>query len=422
MNEPQRGHVCHIITRLIVGGAQENTILTCQGLHERGWRVTLITGPQSGPEGHLLEEAGRAGYEVIVLPSLVRQVNPITDYRAYKDLIQALLRIQPDIVHTHSSKAGILGRFAASALGGGHPCPPSASAGQDTNRRAGCGSTELAEVTPPKIVHTVHGMSFNRTQSWITQSLYRLLERRAAARTDCLITVADAMTDQSVEARIAPREKFRTVYSGMWTDWFTPELYDRHAIRTGWGFSDEHVVVGTIARLFRNKGYEQLIPAMADAAARRPELRFVWVGDGAQRGDYEEELEFRGLRNKTHLTGLLEPNEVARVVSGMDLLVHASQWEGLPRAAVQALLMRVPVVSFDIDGAPEVVIPGRTGTLVEFNDTEGLATAIVNLAADRDKRAHFGQVGREFCLDRFDWRRMVSEIEAIYLDLVGRQS
>src|SRR5690606_31596209 len=106
------------------------------------------------------------------------------------------------------------------------------------------------------------------------------------------VTVADAMIEQAVDAAIAPREKFRTVYSGMQTDWFSPALYDRRAIRHSWGFDDEHVVVGAIARLFRNKGYERLIPAMVQAAERNPALRFVWVGDGAQRAEYEEELAF----------------------------------------------------------------------------------------------------------------------------------
>jgi len=382
-------HICHIITRLIVGGAQENTILTCRGLHERGRRVTLITGPEAGPEGQLLDEARATGYDVIVLPSLRRAVNPLADRQAYTDLVEILRQIRPDIVHTHSSKAGIIGRFAARA----------------------------ARV--PIVVHTIHGMSFNRTQSWMEQSLYRFLEQRAARITDCLVTVADAMIDQATEAGIAPREKFRTVYSGMEVDWFSPDRYDRAAIRASWGFSDEHVVVGAIARLFRNKGYEKLIPAMADAARRNPALRFVWVGDGAQRTEYEEELEYRGLRDRTHLTGLVPPNEVARMAAGMDILVHASQWEGLPRAAVQALLMEVPVISFDIDGAPEVVIPGQTGMLVPLNDVDALADAMVELAADPQRRRRFGQAGRQTCLQHFDWRYMVDQLDRIYGNLLA---
>lgn len=381
-------NICHIITRLIVGGAQENTILTCRGLHERGHRVTLITGPEAGPEGQLLAEARATGYRVVVLQSMRRAVNPLADYGAYDELAEMLFEMKPDIVHTHSSKAGIIGRFAA--------------------RRA----------RVPCIIHTIHGMSFNRTQGWMEQAAYRFLERRAAGVSHRLITVADAMIDQAVDASIAPREKFRTVYSGMETDWFSPELYDRDAIRQSWGFEPQHVVVGAIARLFRNKGYEKLIPAMADASARCPELRFVWVGDGAHRTEYEEELSFRGLRDKTHLTGLVAPAEVARMAAGMDILVHASQWEGLPRAAVQALLMKVPVISFNIDGAPEVVIPDQTGILVELNDLPRLSDAMVELANDPQRRRSFGESGRQTCIQQFDWRYMVQQLEAIYREHV----
>ncbi len=222
MAGPDRMHICQIITRLIVGGAQENTILTCRGLHEHGHRVTLITGPEAGPEGQLLEEARESGYEVILLDSMRRAVNPLMDRRCFHDLVAILRRIRPDIVHTHSSKAGILGRFAA------------------------------RQARVPHIVHTIHGMSFNRTQGWMQQAVYRFLEKQAARASDCLVTVADAMIEQATEAGIAPRSKFRTVYSGMQTDWFSPELYDRKAIRRSWGFTDEHVVVGAIARLFRN--------------------------------------------------------------------------------------------------------------------------------------------------------------------------
>lgn len=166
-------NICHIITRLIIGGAQENTLLTCQGLHERGHRVTLITGPEAGPEGSLLAEARSGGYQVEVIASLRRAVRPFTDLRARRDLCRILTAIRPTIVHTHSSKAGVLGRIAARDVG------------------------------IPAIVHTIHGLSFNRTQSAPVRFLYRGLERYCARFTDCLVSVADAMSAQAVAAGIA---------------------------------------------------------------------------------------------------------------------------------------------------------------------------------------------------------------------------
>jgi len=384
--------VCHVITRLIVGGAQENTLLTCDGLHARGHAITLITGPQAGPEGSLLEQARAAGYRLRVVPELGRAIRPIRDARARSELAAILAHIRPDIVHTHSSKAGILGRLAA--------------------RDAGV----------PIIVHSIHGMSFNRTQRPLVRALLRRAERHCARFTDQFISVADAMTDQAVAAGLGPPEKFVTIYSGMCTDRYAPGRYDRQAVRQSWGVAANEVVVGTVARLFRHKGYEQLIPAMAHAARHAGHLRFVWVGGGKHRARYERRLKALGLRARVHLTGLIEPAEIPRMLAGMDILVHPSQWEGLPRSAVQALLMERPVISFDIDGTPEVVIPETTGVLVPLNDIRQLAQAMVTLAGDAARRAQFGRAGRRLCLERFGQKVMVDAIERLYQELLAAKT
>jgi glycosyltransferase involved in cell wall biosynthesis len=239
--------------------------------------------------------------------------------------------------------------------------------------------------------------------------------------TDRIVCVADAMTRQAEAAGLKPRTGFTTVYSGMETEWFSPQRYDRDAIRTQWGFGRDHIVVGTIARLFRNKGYEPLIPAMAEASHRDDRLRFAWVGDGAQRVAYERQLTDLNIRDRVQLVGLVPPRDVPQLLAGMDLLVHASQWEGLPRAAVQALLMGKPVISFDIDGAPEVVIPGKTGLLVPLNDVNGLAEGMIRLAKDPAGREAMGREGQRLCLERFDTRKMVGQLEKIYIELCNRR-
>ena len=381
-------HVCHVITRLIVGGAQENTILTCEGLRQHGHLVTLISGPTTGPEGSLVERARNGGYEFLELPELIRAVNPWMDFRARRMLAMEFDRLKPDVVHTHSSKAGIVGRFAA------------------------------RDARVPHVVHTIHGMSFNRTQPGLIRKAYAWLEKLAARRSEALVSVADALSAQMVTAGVCRREKLSTVYSGMEIERFTPTQYDRAAIRREWGVGDDEVVVGTIARLFRRKGYEQLIPIMAQAAEREPRLRFVWIGDGAQRAEYEAELERLGLRDKTTLTGLVSPERVPEMIVGFDILAHTSQWEGLPRGVVQALLMQVPAVAFDIDGTPEVVLDQQTGRLVTLNDLSAFAEALLELASDAQLRRRLGQAGRELCRERFDWRRMVDQLEALYLRLM----
>ena len=384
-------NICHIITRLIIGGAQENTVLTCRGLSECGHRVTLIAGPETGPEGSLWDQAGKTGCELIKLDSLRRAVHPLHDWRGRRALGDLLARLSPDVVHTHSSKAGILGRFAAAAAG------------------------------VPVVIHTIHGMSFNRTQPAVTQMLYRFLERHAARATTAFVTVADAMIEQAVAAGLASRNRFTTIRSGIETDLFSPKPETRARVRQQWGVADDEVVVGTIARLFENKGYEEIIESMPAARAAAPNLRFVWIGDGAHRGLYEQRLESRGLRDRVRFVGLVPPQEVATLINGFDIVLHASRWEGLPRALAQGLLTEVPAIGFDNDGAPEVVIPDETGILVPYGDIGGLSRALVTLALDPGLRRKLGRCGRDRCLKMFDWRGMVAELESLYERLLARK-
>jgi len=178
--------IVHIITRLILGGAQENTLITCKGLAARGHDVTLITGPALGPEGELFEQTKNQKYKTTVVDSLRRQINPIYDIPAYKQIKKILSEIKPDIVHTHSAKAGILGRFAAYSL---------------KNR--------------PKIVHSVHGLSFHEYQNHLLNKFYIAAERAAAKKTDAFICVADAMTGKSLAAGIGKAEQYTTAYSAI---------------------------------------------------------------------------------------------------------------------------------------------------------------------------------------------------------------
>lgn len=376
--------IAQVITRLIIGGAQENTILTCEGLRLRGHDVTLIAGPETGPEGSLWPQAEARCGRALRVESMRRAVHPTLDLRSVCELVSLFRRERFDVVHTHSSKAGIVGRYAA--------------------HRAGV----------PLVVHTIHGMSFNRTQPAPVRALYAFLERRAARWTHAFISVADAMTKQAVAAGIAPRERFATIRSGMETDHFAPDAQTRADVRRAWGIPEDAVVVGTIARLFRNKGYEYLLRALPRIVGRCPQVRFVWVGDGADRDEYLAALEKLNLRDRVHLTGLILPEEVPAVLTGLDVLVHASAWEGLPRAIVQAALTEVPAVSFDNDGAPEAIDDGETGLLVPLGDANALADAVARLAADAALRLAMGQAARRKCMALFDWRTMVDQIDALY--------
>lgn len=377
-------NICHVITRLIIGGAQENTLLTCRGLVDRGHRVTLVTGQETGPEGSLLTPEWQRGIDIITCYALRREVEPLSDLKALRQLTSLFNEQRPDVVHTHSSKAGIIARLAA------------------------------ARAAVPIIVHTIHGMSFNRTQPRHRRALFTRVERYAAKKTHKIIAVADAMITQSVAAKIAPREKFVVIRSGMEIERFTPDPQARAAMRKQWGAKESDVVVGTVARMFDNKGYEDILAALPAAIAANDQLRFVWVGDGTRRAEFERKLEALNLRDRVHLTGLIPPDQVPTHVQGFDIILHASRWEGLPRALVQGLLTGVPAISYDNDGAPEIVIPGETGVLVPLGDVEGLSAAVAMLAEDADERRRMGAEGRRRCLAEFDWRVMVDRIEDVY--------
>jgi glycosyltransferase involved in cell wall biosynthesis len=349
--------IAHIITRLILGGAQENTVLTCEDLaRDYGDDVLLVTGPPLGPEGSLLERARAGQGRVVVLPQLRRAIHPWRDWRSYRHIKRMLRDFRPDVVHTHSAKAGILGRAAAWRL------------------------------KVPAIVHTVHGAPFHPYQSALSRALFRACERWAARRCHALISVADAMTDLMVRAGVAPREKFTTIHSGMEVEPYLECHRHRERVRAELGYDAEHIVVGKIARLFHLKGHPYLIRAAARVVETNPHVRFLLVGDGVLRDRLNRQIEAAGLQGHFRFTGLVPPGRIPELLAAMDVLVHVSLREGLARSLVQALIAGKPVVSYDIDGAREVVIPEATGYLLPPESTEALATALVRLAGDGNLR------------------------------------
>ncbi|HTL30956.1 MAG TPA: glycosyltransferase family 4 protein [Tepidisphaeraceae bacterium] len=376
--------IVHIITRLIVGGAQENTLLSCEGQHDLGHEVTLITGPPIGPEGSLLERAQRYGYKVEIIDDMRRAILPLKDWRVYRTLIKRLKEIRPDVVHTHSSKAGIIGRRAA----------------------------HRARV--PLIVHTIHGLAFTASTSPMVNNAYKYFERKAAPITDVIVCVADAMRDQSLAAGIGKPEQYVTVYSGMKTEPFLQPPVPRGQTRASLALRDEHIAVGTIARLFDLKGHDDLLDLAPALCARFPNLRFLWVGDGSLRPKFEQRIDEIKLQDRFILTGLVPPTKIPELTNAMDILVHPSRREGLARALPQGSLAKCPVITYDIDGNSEALVEGETGFLIPPFDKVRLGEALAQLLNDADLRQRMGERGREFALRRFDAKVMVDALENIY--------
>jgi len=377
-------HVAHVITRMIIGGAQQNTLYTCQDQHQDfGDEVTLITGPAIGPEGSLMDQARAAGFRILEIPELRRSIHPWRDWSSYQRLIAILRDLRPDIVHTHSSKAGIIGRYAA-------------------------GKASIP------VVHTIHGASFHRGQSRLAYSVYRHLERRAARHTDAFISVCDSITTQYVSAAVAPACRFSTVYSGMDVEPFLNPSRDRDEVRHQLGLKPQHVAVAKVARLFHLKGHKFLIEAARRVIDRCPNVRFVLIGDGILREQFEQQIRALGLTEQFILTGLVPPDRIPELINASDIVAHTSEWEGLARVLPQGLISGKPVISYDIDGAGEVVIPGETGYLLPVEEVTGLADAICELADSSELRDRLGKGGRERFTDIFRHQTMTKQIRQVY--------
>ncbi len=384
--------IAHLITRLILGGAQENTVLTCEDLlREHGDDVLLITGPPLGPEGSLMERVERNGVPVQVLGALRREIHPLRDPQSYLQIKRAIKSFRPDVVHTHSGKAGLLGRLAAHAL------------------------------RVPAIVHTVHGAPFHPYQGRGAQAVFRWCERYAAGRCDALVSVADAMTELLVEAQVAPREKFTTVYSGMEVEPLLQADRHRARVRRQLGYDDANVVVGKIARLFYLKGHEYVVLAAKQVIAAQPQVRFLFVGDGLLSRQIREQVRRARLEPYFHFAGLVATQQIPELLSAMDIVVHTSLREGLARVLPQALIAGKPVISYDVDGAREVVVADQTGILLPPMSIAPLAEGICRLAADPALRQRFGAEGRQRSTERFRHEHTTRQLRALYQRLLSKK-
>jgi len=389
--------IVHIITRLIVGGAQENTLITCKVLAQRGHDVTLITGPALGPEGELLTDAKGQGYETVVVDRLRRAINPINDVPSYVRIKKLLRQLQPDIVHTHSAKAGILGRFAGYAL------------------------KDQWAANRPWVVHGIHGLAFHPYQSSLLNKFYIAVERSTAKRTDFFISVADAMTEQATAVAIGKPEQFVTAYSAIDEDDFLTPISQqrRQDFRRKHGIAEDAVVLVTIARLFMLKGHEYIVESAKSLAKRFENAVWLFVGDGTLSEHFKQQVRELGLAERIRFTGLLPPSEIPLAIQSSDILVHCSLREGLARALPQGMLCGKPAISFDLDGAREVVNE-RTGRLIEPKNIGHLVEACAELIEDESLRRQLGENGREFVKEMFSPDRMVDTIEAAYRKLLGQ--
>jgi glycosyltransferase involved in cell wall biosynthesis len=227
------------------------------------------------------------------------------------------------------------------------------------------------------------------------------------------------MTDLMVDAGVASRGRFTTIYSGMDVEPFLHSEAMREPTRARLGFSNSDIVFGKIARLFHLKGHEFVIEAARRIRDQLPDAKFLFVGDGLLRSELERQIEAAGLRDRFVFTGLVSPSEIPSLISAMDVLVHASLREGLARALPQSLISGKPAISFDVDGAREVVLTGVTGYLTAPRDIEQLAKAMLSLGLSSADRVAFGQEGRRRFTERFRHEAMTRSIRELYLRILS---
>jgi glycosyltransferase involved in cell wall biosynthesis len=366
-------------------------MLTVDGLKKKGYEVTLLSGPTYGPEGEIVSQVKQRNLELVIYPYLRRNVNPVYDFLTFFFLISHIRKKKYDIVHTHSSKAGVLGRLAAYFSRG------------------------------PIIVHTIHGLPFHPYQNKVVNFIYRWSEKIASWVTDKVISVADAMTEKAIDAGISSKYGFVTIRSGMELDRFLK--IDKKFVlkkREELGLNKDNIVIGKVARLFPLKGHEYILSIAKNIIKAYPKVKFLFVGDGILREKFKKEIKLMGLEENFIFSGLVDNRSIPEWISVMDIVVHTSLREGLAKVIPQAMAEGKPVISFDIDGAKEVINPGVTGYLVPPENIEELEKKLKILLSDDDLRVKMGEKGREIVNPQFQAEVMVEQIEGVYQEMIRK--
>jgi glycosyltransferase involved in cell wall biosynthesis len=363
----ERIRVAHVITRMIVGGAQETVLLAAALADRTRFDPFIVCGAETGSEGSLHDEAERRGVELVVVPELVREVDPKADALVIPALARLFRERRVDVVHTNSSKAGVVGRVAA--------------------RRA----------KVPRVVHTVHGWPFHDHQRAAMVSVWKSLERRCAPLADALVVVADADRRKGLAAGIGVPGQYVTVRSGLELDLYDPQRADRDAVRLELGLPQDVPVVGTVSRLSPQKDPITLIEAFATVRREHPDARLLVVGDGPLTAEVVSRVRGLGLQDAVVMTGLR--HDVPRLLQAMDVFLSCSLWEGLPRTIIAAMATGLPVVATPADGVRDVVRDHETGRVFPMERPEIAGWAASHLIKDPQQAAALAAAGRALTVE-----------------------
>jgi glycosyltransferase involved in cell wall biosynthesis len=387
--------VVRVITRLNVGGPARHVALLEAHLPARGYRSSLVHGALHTGEAEFPVQAG-PGHDVVRIPSLGRAVRIGGDVVAWWRVLRVMFRVKPDVVHTHTAKAGALGRIAAFVY---------------NRTRAASGRAV--------VVHTFHGHVFHGYFGPWTSRLVQTFERGLARLTDRVVAITEGQRRDLVERyRIVPAARAVVVPLGLDLDPFAAaDTSSRASVRQALGFAPDDVVCAFVGRLVPIKHVDLLVHACARVFARHPNGRLLIVGDGECRAGLEALVRDRGLDARVRFVGWR--TDLTNIYAAADVVALSSRNEGTPVALIEAMAAGRAVVATAVGGVPEVVEDGVTGRLVADDDEVALASAIDELFADAAARARLGAAARDSVLRRFGYARLVTEIDAIYRDALA---
>ena len=385
--------IIHIITRLDMGGSAQNTLHTCQELSDK-YEMVLVYGLSHESRMTELEKqivesgietAKMGGVEVLPLPPMVRRINPVKDIAALISLIRLIVRERPDIVHTHSSKAGLLGRMAA----------------------------KLAKV--PHIVHTPHGHVFYGHFGRLASRIFLWVEKIFSRFTDRIVALTDGEKNDYEKLSVCPSEKLLKIHSGVDVAHYMKPNGNMVEKRRSLGLDQNGKVIGFVGWLLPIKGPEYLIKAMEFVWPEHPEASLVFAG----KGDLDVDLRAQALRMNANgrIKFLGWREDINEIMPIFDMLVLPSLNEGMGRVLVEAMAAGKPIVASRVGGIPDLVIHGKTGFLVPPADEKALAAWIKKILDDPGKAWEMGQQGRKLC-QQFSIEAMIEKLDDLYSDLI----
>jgi glycosyltransferase involved in cell wall biosynthesis len=359
------------------------------GLTPQGYETRLVVGRESGREGNLLDLALARGVNVVALDGLERDIRPLGDLRALAGLWRLLRDFRPHVVHTHTAKAGVLGRLAAVA----------------------------ARV--PVVVHTYHGHVLRGYFGRAKSAAFRLVERALGVLTSALVTVSESVKQDLVALGIAPAERIRVVPLGLELQPLASRL-PRGTLRGEAGFAADAPLVGMVGRLVPIKDVPTFLRAARVLVDRRPAIRFSLVGDGDERASLESAARALGLADVVRFHGWRR--DLPAVYGDLDVVVNCSRNEGTPVALIEALAAGRPVVATAVGGTPDLLQQGSFGTLVPAGDAEALARAIEAALDDAAPARARAEAGRAHVLAHYGVSRLVRDLDALYRELLTARS